>query len=152
MAKAESTGAAISNGYSARGSPHEEKTETMGEIAFRRVQIASSGLPKYNRSTPSESNYFPRPRSDPDFLKGHYQGKTKQYDEPGVHGGEYSVRPNMEESMTFLRKLFNHQQEGGNPYPTLLSPPDSPMCKFPLCHNRQRYGEKYRVERLLVEH
>lgn len=48
--------------------------------------------------------------------------------EPGVHGGEYPVRPNMQESMVFLRKLFSHQQEG-NPFPNLMSPPDSPMCK-----------------------
>ena len=123
----------IGNGYLASGSSQEEKMESMGEIAARKVPIKGPGLPKYTRSATQTSNYFPRPQSDPNFLKGHYQGKTEQYDEPGVHGGEYSVRPNMEESMTFLRKLFNHQQEGGKPYPTLLSPPDSPMCKSPSC-------------------
>jgi len=40
-------------------------------------------------------------------------------------------RENMEESMTFLKKLFTHQQEGGITFPTtLLSPPDSKICKF----------------------
>ena len=40
-------------------------------------------------------------------------------------------RENMEESMTFLKKLFLHQQEGGITFPTTLqSPPDSPICKF----------------------
>ena len=50
-------------------------------------------------------------------------------DERGVHGGEYSVRPNMQESMVFLRKLFSHQKpEGTNAsYSNLMSPPDSPL-------------------------
>jgi hypothetical protein len=39
-------------------------------------------------------------------------------------------RENMEESMTFLKKLFSHQQEGDITFPTtLLSPPDSRICK-----------------------
>jgi hypothetical protein len=48
-----------------------------------------------------------------------------------VHGGAYSVRPNMQESMVFLRKLFTqqHQHEGKTPFPNLLSPPDDPMRK-----------------------
>jgi len=52
-------------------------------------------------------------------------------EERGVHGGEYSVRPNMQESMVFLRKLFSHQkQEGSNAsYSNLMSPPDSPLRK-----------------------
>lgn len=45
--------------------------------------------------------------------------------EPGVHGGEYPVRPNMQESMVFLKKLFSHQQEGSQ-FTSLLSPPDNP--------------------------
>jgi len=49
-------------------------------------------------------------------------------EERGVHGGEYSVRPNMQESMVFLRKLFTHQHEGGGTVPgNLFSPPDAPM-------------------------
>ena len=41
------------------------------------------------------------------------------------------LRENMEESMTYLKKLFTHQQEGGITFPTtLLSPPDSKICKF----------------------
>lgn len=59
------------------------------------------------------------------------QGRLKSVDgdEAGVHGGEYSSRPNMQESMVFLRKLFTHQQEGGRGLPSLRSPPDSPMRK-----------------------
>jgi hypothetical protein len=76
---------------------------------------------------------LPRIMSDPNMNKGARRQTPKnmnfRQDEPGVHGGEYSVRPNMEESMTFLRKLFTHQQ-GGGAFPTLLSPPDSPQCKF----------------------
>ena len=43
---------------------------------------------------------------------------------------EISERPNVEESMTFLKKLFTHQQEDGVTFPTtLMSPPDSPIRK-----------------------
>lgn len=52
-------------------------------------------------------------------------------DERGVHGGEYSVRPNMQESMVFLRKLFTHQHEGTGNFPgNQFSPPDGPMRTF----------------------
>lgn len=41
------------------------------------------------------------------------------------------LRENMEESVTFLNKLFSHQQESDLNFPaTLLSPPDSKICKF----------------------
>jgi hypothetical protein len=54
--------------------------------------------------------------------------RSRALDDLGVHGGEYSVRPNMQESVTFLKKLFSHQQEGGNgAYPNMLSPPDNPL-------------------------
>jgi hypothetical protein len=59
-----------------------------------------------------------------------YLGLPFKEDEPGVHGGEYSVRPGRQESMVFLRKLFTHQQEGGMVYPSLISPPDGPMRKL----------------------
>jgi hypothetical protein len=57
--------------------------------------------------------------------------KIADGDEAGVHGGKYSIRPNMQqESMVFLRKLFTHQQEGGRGLASSLrSPPDSPMRK-----------------------
>lgn len=51
-------------------------------------------------------------------------------EERGVHGGQTSVRPNVQESMTFLRKLFTHQQENVHPFPNSLSPPDGPFRKF----------------------
>lgn len=55
------------------------------------------------------------------------RGKHVEYE--SVHGGAYSVRPNMQESMVFLRKLFTqqHQPDGKTPFPNLLSPPDDPM-------------------------
>jgi hypothetical protein len=48
-------------------------------------------------------------------------------DRETVHRGEYSVRPNMEESMVFMKKLVSRQQEGGEAYPGFRSPPDGPM-------------------------
>ena len=55
--------------------------------------------------------------------------QMKLSDHETVHGGEYSVRPNMQESMVFLRKLFSqqHQHEGKTQFQNLLSPPDDPM-------------------------
>lgn len=55
-------------------------------------------------------------------------GMAEDEKERGVHGGEYSTRPNMQESMVFLRKLFSHQQE--NTFANVLSPPDGPMSMF----------------------
>lgn len=49
-------------------------------------------------------------------------------DERGVHGGAYGVRPNVHESMVFLRKMFSHQ--GGAGVSKLLSPPDGRLRKF----------------------
>ncbi|GKZ00061.1 hypothetical protein MPSEU_000959500 [Mayamaea pseudoterrestris] len=52
-------------------------------------------------------------------------GFTQEEDmERGVHGGEYSVRPNMQESMVFLKKLFTQQPKDDA---AMFSPPDSPM-------------------------
>jgi Zinc-ribbon, C4HC2 type len=57
-------------------------------------------------------------------------------DERGVRGGEYGVRPNVQESMVFLRKLFTHQQQegggGGGGYAGLISPPDGPLLPSSL--------------------
>jgi hypothetical protein len=79
-----------------------------------------------------------RTKSDPNLRKRALGEGTKRsklpMDDPGVHGGEYSVRPNMEESMTFLKKLFTHQQDGRAGFPRLLSPPDSPQRKFFVCN------------------
>jgi hypothetical protein len=76
-------------------------------------------LPRYRSLLPT----FGEPRGDAHPSHG------LPVDERGVHGGEYSVRPNMQESMVFLRKLFTHQhQEGGKAsFPNFLSPPDNPM-------------------------
>ena len=45
--------------------------------------------------------------------------------------GDPPFRENMEESMTFLNNLHFHQQQGSLEFPTsLLSPPDSKICKL----------------------
>jgi hypothetical protein len=56
-------------------------------------------------------------------------------DPGGFRRGEATaVRPNMEESMKFFKKLFTQPQDGGAAgFSTALSPPDSPRrCKFDL--------------------
>ena len=77
------------------------------------------GLPHYRYLVPSSPerkkpiSSIPRPKSDPNLFKPASRGPRSTsvpIDEPGVHGGEYTVRPNMEESMTFLKKLFTHQK------------------------------------------
>lgn len=98
------------------------------------IEVCPLGLPHYRYLSPAPvaKQGIPRPKSDPNMGKVKSQGRQQRLgyhlDEPGVHGGEYSVRPNMEESMTFLKKLFTHQQEGGAGFPNLMSPPDSPLC------------------------
>jgi hypothetical protein len=37
--------------------------------------------------------------------------RNKGIDDKGVRGGEYSTRPNVQDSYTFFRKLFAHQPE-----------------------------------------
>lgn len=89
-------------------------------------------LPHYRDLVPATAmrrQSFSRTRSDPNLNSSRQVSSKFDLDQP-VHGGEYSVRPNMEESMTFLRKLFSHHQEAGTTFPTLLSPPDSPVCKL----------------------
>jgi hypothetical protein len=78
---------------------------------------------------------FARTRSDPNISQTDKQRKPcidQTKDEPGVHGGHYTVRPNIQESMTFLNKLYSHQKEAGTTFPTLISPPDSPVRKFEM--------------------
>jgi hypothetical protein len=91
------------------------------------------GLPRYRAlvASPENTKSLQRTSSSPMLESLPMQGRLKSVDgdEAGVHGGEYSIRPNMQESMVFLRKLFTHQQEGGRGLPSLRSPPDSPMRK-----------------------
>lgn len=84
-----------------------------------RIDLSTTVLPSYRSLLPPSNE----PRNEVQRTSIHVE------DERGVHGGEYSVRPNMQESMVFLRKLFTHQhQDGGKAsFPNLLSPPDSPM-------------------------
>jgi hypothetical protein len=99
-----------------------------------------SNLPHYRDLlpvSPNRENLFSRTRSDPNLFNSESQKKLlfdASMDEPGVHGGNYTVRPNMEESMTFLKKLYSHQQEAGTTFSTLLSPPDSPIREFRHSH------------------
>lgn len=100
-----------------------------------------AALPSYRRLAPSpqRAGQGSRIQSEPIFQvinNNNTPSSTSRNilqieNEPGVHGGVAPVRPNMQESMVFLRKLFSHQQEG-NPFPNLMSPPDSPMCKYSL--------------------
>ncbi len=119
----------------------ETKLDQSIDIGFNN---STGQLPHYRDlvpATPKDGQSFSRMRSDPNLhswlrtdlkITSTRQTASEQdIDEP-VHGGEYSVRPNMEESMTFLKKLFSHHQESGTTFPTLLSPPDNPVCKFGL--------------------
>jgi hypothetical protein len=63
------------------------------------------------------------------FLRVHNASPANVADRETVHRGEYSVRPNMEESMVFMKKLVSRQQQGG--LVVLRSPPDGPMRKLP---------------------
>jgi hypothetical protein len=91
------------------------------------------GLTRYGTLLPSPGKAKPlhKVSSSPMLASVPLQGRLQRIDgdEAGVHGGEYSIRPNMQESMVFLRKLFTHQQDGGRGFPSLRSPPDSPMRK-----------------------
>lgn len=46
--------------------------------------------------------------------------------ERGVHGGEYGISPNKQESLVFFRKLFSHKNAQ---FQSHLTPPDSPIRK-----------------------
>lgn len=117
----------------------ETKSDESIEVGF---DNSKGQLPHYRDLvpvTPREGPAFSRIRSDPNLNSrirspsnihaNRHSTSGRDLDEP-VHGGEYSVRPNMEESMTFLKKLFSHHQESGTTFPTLLSPPDNPVRKL----------------------
>jgi hypothetical protein len=105
------------------------------------LNLCNAGLPRHRFLVPTSSqptNSFKRSTSDPVLKSGLSTGPIENDDEDrGVHGGDYGVRPNMQESMVFLRKLFTHQQDGGgSSFPNLFSPPDGPMRtfnSFPFC-------------------
>lgn len=73
-----------------------------------------------------------RVRSDPMlFAPGASQAKNKYgvgSDDDPVHAGVHSKRPNRNESLVFLKKLVTHQR-GDTQLQSLMSPPDSPLCK-----------------------
>ncbi len=88
--------------------PHASIEETdqpnYDELPLRKGNSESTNEPPNNRSTYAD-------------------------DERGVHNGEFSVRPSVQDSMVFLRKLFTHQREGGDAVNKLLSPPDGRLRK-----------------------
>lgn len=101
---------------------------TSGSFLSTSQEIAAKGLPHY-RYLSQEPSFSPisRTKSDTNLTHRIMSKRSRvSLDEPGVHGGEYSIRPNMEESMTFLKKLFSHHQDGGG---TFL-PPDNPLSKY----------------------
>lgn len=93
------------------------------EFKFSHASLSTAALPSYRSLLPSSH----------DTRKKAQQPGMSVVDEKGVHGGEFSVRPNMQESMVFLRKLFTHQhQEGGKAsIPNLMSPSDGDVAIQP---------------------
>lgn len=98
--------------------PWKPKRTTVRSIFTFRLAILSilKPFPFLTEALPSYNSYQ-KPRN------------ITNEEERGVHGGEYSVRPNMQESMVFLRKLFSHQKQvrGNVSFSNLMSPPDSPL-------------------------
>ena len=90
-------------------------------------EISGKGLPHYRYlgQSPVQAE-MQRTKSDTNIAQRMSKKYRASLDEPGVHGGEYSIRPNMEESMTFLKKLFSHHQDSGGGF----LPPDNPLSKF----------------------
>ena len=97
-------------------------------------------LEKDLRTRPSRSkgpSTMQRVRSDPMLLQLALGGQHKRNkynpnvgtDDDPVHAGAYSVRPNRNESLVFLKKLVTHQQGDNRQLESLMSPPDSPLCK-----------------------
>lgn len=86
------------------------------------VQRQPRLLNNQDKTPKKGSSSFSRTMSVPDLSRA--SEINRPMDDP-------SFRENMEESMTFLKKLFSHQQEGDITFPTtLLSPPDSKICKL----------------------
>lgn len=86
------------------------------------------GLTSYRRLAPSPQKLSSSARHSSDPLLPTMTSSASKFqieNEHGVHGGVETTRPNMQESMVFLRKLFSHQQDG-NAFSSLV-PPDSPM-------------------------
>eukprot|EP00532_Pseudo-nitzschia_australis_P013907 CAMPEP_0168225936 /NCGR_PEP_ID=MMETSP0140_2-20121125/13081_1 /TAXON_ID=44445 /ORGANISM="Pseudo-nitzschia australis, Strain 10249 10 AB" /LENGTH=832 /DNA_ID=CAMNT_0008156861 /DNA_START=25 /DNA_END=2524 /DNA_ORIENTATION=+ len=80
----------------------------------KKTRLHRNVTPKKKGSSP-----FSRTMSVPNLSRISEIDNKPMVDDP-------PLRENMEESMTFLKKLFSHQQEGGITFPTtLLSPPDS---------------------------
>jgi len=55
----------------------------------------------------------------------HNSDTRESFEDATVRGGEMAVRPNRQESMVFLKKLFN--QQGASVVSGMASPPDAPM-------------------------
>ncbi|KAL3918200.1 MAG: hypothetical protein SGILL_004350 [Bacillariaceae sp.] len=133
----------------------ESRRDFQGETPLRRniAKSSKTSLPHYRdlmSVSPKRGQSFSRTRSDPNLSKSDRRKKSRfdvPMDEPGVHGGHYTVRPKMEENMTFLKKLFTHQREAGTTFPTLLIPPDSPVRK----HSSEVRGSRSRAPGVPIE-
>jgi hypothetical protein len=116
----------------------KNENELKDDSTRKSRSLAKLHLPHYRDLvpvSPTRDGAFTRTRSDPNLSKAESQRKSRfdrPKDEPGVHGGHYTVRPNIEESMTFLNKLYSHQKDAGSTFPTLVTPPDSPVRKFKI--------------------
>lgn len=88
-----------------------------------------AGQPNYDKLLLSKTNT----RTKPSGVRSAFPDEER-----GVHNGEFSVRPNVQDSMVFLRKLFTHQRDGGDPVNKLLSPPDGRLRKCLLVQLRRQ--------------
>lgn len=91
----------------------------------------TKGTAEYFSSHDDASYHIEQVRSDPLLNKegvSEEEDFRQNFDNTAVRDGELTSRPNRQESMVFLRKLFNHQ--GDRRYSAMTSPPDAPMRKF----------------------
>lgn len=107
----------------------------LSDVSCRSLAEYQIPLEKELETSPSRDHErMQRVRSDPMLLQlapSAQQMKNKHgviLDDDPVHAGAYSKRPNRNESLVFLKKLVTHQR-GDRQLQSLMSPPDSPLCK-----------------------
>ncbi|KAG7356776.1 zinc-ribbon C4HC2 type domain containing protein [Nitzschia inconspicua] len=138
---------------------HHDETmiESQDMLEAKTKSLSKLNLPHYRDLvpvSPARVGSFARTHSDPNLSKTDKQRKARfdrPKDEPGVHGGHYTVRPNIEESMNFLNKLYSHQKDAGTTFPTLVSPPDSPVLLMKRYSTDARAAIRPRVPGLPLE-
>lgn len=115
-------------------------------INFFKCFTVLPGYRMLGQSLGRQSPDMMRVKSAPvNSLQKHVPVSHFENDDRSVHGGEYAVRPQMKESIVFLKKLVNYQQESGgiagsSGYRGLMSPPDGPMIPRASRHATSRPG------------